>query len=319
MFQLGNRQYTGFLGFGSLEYTKTADYKEHALIGIKPRLQRVGDALETLQLTLKLHAQYCTPEDEIEALENSREIGEILGFYNAAGRYYNDYLIKSLRVREEQLGPDAGLMLATVEVELLEYFYTDREAALRRRARQVAFALDSTATPFPEVYTATTTAEAAALATATASGVAAPTLPSIGAKKTNTAQILGRLQQIAGTVLRLAGSIQQAVNNPSRRAYLLADAARQAGDLSGQAGGLISFLTNTPSPTGATSGLLYALSGSGLSGGVVTLAGQLRTQANAGNLSGAVSASGGLLSEQNKIRAASQEIATNAAVGRNIL
>ena len=344
MIQLGNRRYEGLLGPEALDISTEANYKEHELIGSKPMTQRVGDKLVTLSLTLRLHSLFCVVEDEVDELEKSRAIGYILGLYSAAGRYYGDFLIKTIVQRIEALNSDGSIMLASVSIELAEYYYQDRAAAMRRAARQVAFAIESNAVALPEGTEPTPEATSAAgqldvtPGTLDPTGLAAglpvitpiqvaanmpgpaSTLPAVGGTETRQTYTLSRVQQLSGTALRLGATVQSAVLNPAQRPYLLQSAARDAAELAAQHGALIAALTGTAgNQNAAASGLLYALSGAGVSGGIGALATQLQTQAGAGDLSGAVSTSGDLITERGRIRAAVQPFATSAAVGRSII
>lgn len=340
MFQLGERRYEGLLGFEALSFTREANYKEHELVGAKPSTQRVGDKLETMSLTLRLHNAYCVPEDEIDALENNRVVGYILGLYSAAGRYYGDYLIKSLAVTIEKLNPDASILVASVGIELTEYFYADRAAAARRAARQVAFALESNAVALPEGTEPTPAPESTAGQTDTTPGAtelpgAGPVvfgtpaasaypgpaylLPDVGTRISKQAYTLDRLAQIGGTATRLSDALRGAQANSTLRPYLLRYAARTAGELTEQHGQLVAALSGGSNPNPAASGLLFALSGSGLGVGVGTMASILRTQATAGNLTGALNTAASINAEKARIRAAAQPILTSAAVGRSII
>lgn len=322
MFQLGEKIYDGAIGFESFEQSKESAYAEHALIGAKPALQRVGDLLDTVSVTIRLHNAYCIPEDEIATLENERKIGYILALFSRGGQYYGDFLISSIRPRIEQGNSDGTIMLASVAIELKEYYYQDRAAAARRAAQIVGFASAYVAIPFPEVplpdsakVPGSDTRPDGTPAPVQTVTTAAPVT------ETRERQTFARLSQMAGSVARIGAAVRGASLNPAQRVYLLRDAAKQAGFLTNQYAGLTAYLNGAGSPGTATANFLFALSaGSGAAGSTIPgLSILLRGQAQAGNFAGATATFADLEAEQARITKAAMPFATSAAVGRNIL
>lgn len=328
MYLLGETRFEGVKGFQSLEFSEEADYKEHPLLGAKPALQRVGDKLDTASVTIRLHAIFCNVEDEIDSLRESRRVGYILGLLDENGRYYGDYLVKSVKQQIENQAPDGAILCALVELELVEYYYADRAAAARRQARITGFASTITAVPFPEVPVPDAEQVPTGPPTVNADGSTTPAPVAVQTMttaapvtKTREVSTFARLTQIAGTAGRLASSIRSAINDPSRRAYLLRDAGRNAALLVNQHGALIAAVRGIPNPNAAVSNFLYALTGGSGAGStdVITLGTRLESQANSGDITAAAGTVSELQSEQARLTSAAQPIVTSAAVGRSIL
>lgn len=119
--QLGNIIFAGLNGFDSFERVRETDYAEHSLIEGKPRLQRIGEKLETITIALSLHASFCNPQAQINALDHARTNGEILPLLNGSGDYLGNYVIKRVSESAQHLAPDGKLIWVRVSVELSEY------------------------------------------------------------------------------------------------------------------------------------------------------------------------------------------------------
>jgi len=323
MFQLGERIYDGAIGFETLDQSKQSAYAEHALIGAKPALQRVGDLLDTVSVSIRLHNAYCIPEDELDILENQRVVGYILSLFSRGGRYYGDFLITTINTRIEKGNSDGTILLASVGIELREYYYQDRAAAARRAAQIVGFASALVAIPFPEVPLPDS--QKVPGSDTLPDGTPAPVQTITTAAPTSAGregQTFARLTQMAGTVSRLADSARRAAANPAQRAYLLQDVAREAGGLTNQYAALVGYLGGASgTPNTASANFLFALSG-GSGAGSATLPGLamvLRGQAAGGDYAGAALTAADIQSEQNRITKAAMPFATSAAVGRKIL
>lgn len=322
MFQLGEKIYDGAIGFETFDQSKESAYAEHALIGAKPATQRVGDLLDTVSVSIRLHNAVCIPEDEIATIEEERKVGYILALFSRGGQYFGDFLITSYRVRVEQGNSDGTILLASVTIELKEYYYQDRAAAKRRAAQIVGFASAFVAIPFPEVPIpdsqkvpgSDTLPDGTPAPVQTVTTAAPVTL-------TRDRQTFQRVTQMAGTVARIGTAVRGAAVNPAQRTYYLRDAARQAGALTNQYASLTAYLNGTGSPGTATANFLYSLSGgSGASSANLPgLAILLRGQAVGGDYAGAASTLSDMESEQTRITKAAMPFVTSAAVGRSIL
>lgn len=224
MWHLGEIPFIGLQGFESFSASRETQYAEQPRAGIKARLQRVGDKLEEINLSVRLHSAFCTPEVELDRLENARHIGLILGLVSAVGRYYGDFFIKGLEYEIEAAWPDGSIQVLSIKLSLIEYFYDDRAAAERRKARAGGFALPENASPLP----------VAPQAVPASAGPAAQSVKATAALAT-ARQMLATLAQL----WRVANGPQNAVTLASSGFLLV--------QLSGQTARLTSGLIDTAS------------------------------------------------------------------------
>lgn len=138
--QLGNIVFEGRRGFSSFSSSKETNFAEHALIENKPKLQRVGQMLDSIEVSIFLDQSFCVPQDEIDKVEFSREQGEILPLIMGDGRFVGDFVIKAIKVNPMQDSDNGRLLQAEVTLSLLEYFDADREATAQNSAIGAAFA-----------------------------------------------------------------------------------------------------------------------------------------------------------------------------------
>ena len=118
--QLGDIRFQGIFSPNSFEKDAQTVFAEHALIGGKPRLQKTGLGADTVRLAMKLHRNFCTPEDEIDRLDSYRVNGESVRYITGTGRLIGTFVISSLKVTNTAQGPNGLLIEADIEVSLLE-------------------------------------------------------------------------------------------------------------------------------------------------------------------------------------------------------
>ncbi len=142
LFQLANKTYSGRLAPRSWSTSgNEANLAQLELIGIKPRLQHLGETLEELTLSFKLRVEFCNPQQELEDLETWKRDGEVLPLLLGTGQYVGDYVVKSLE-KDILTAFDDGLpMDVNVEVVLLEYVDEDTEARQAQADRKKALAV----------------------------------------------------------------------------------------------------------------------------------------------------------------------------------
>jgi len=138
--QLGNIRFEGLKGFSSFSHERGVNYAQHDRINGKPRLQAVGDILDTISFEMYLHSEFTNPEADIETLRLSMQNREILPLILGNGRVLGFFVIPNFSQVNSFTDPKGNLIEATVSVELLESFTDDplREAELQ--AIQQAFA-----------------------------------------------------------------------------------------------------------------------------------------------------------------------------------
>lgn len=138
--QLGTIQFTPIKGFSSIAATRETNLVEHALIEGKPKLQRVGSNLDSIELTMLFDAAFCDPQFEIDALNNSRNLAEVLPLVMGDGLLVGSFVIRSVAENQLNHTKQGTLTQAEVTVSLVEYTNGDPEAAASASAISAAFA-----------------------------------------------------------------------------------------------------------------------------------------------------------------------------------
>jgi len=138
--QLGNIRFEGLKGFSNFSHERGVNYAQHELINGKPRLQAVGDNLDSISFGMYLHSEFTNPEADIEALRLSMQNREILPLILGNGRVLGFFVIPNFSQVNSFTDPLGNLIEVTLSVELLESFSDNplREAELQ--AIQQAFA-----------------------------------------------------------------------------------------------------------------------------------------------------------------------------------
>jgi len=138
--QLGNIRFEGLKGFSNFSHERGVNYAQHELINGKPRLQAVGDNLDSISFGMYLHSEFTNPEADIETLRLAMQNREILPLILGNGRVLGFFVIPSFSQDNSFTDPNGNLIEVTLSVELLESFSDDplREAELQ--AIQQAFA-----------------------------------------------------------------------------------------------------------------------------------------------------------------------------------
>jgi len=138
--QLGNIRFEGLKGFSNFSHERGVNYAQHELINGKPRLQAVGDNLDSISFGMYLHSEFTNPEADIDTLRTAMQNREILPLILGNGRVLGFFVIPSFSQVNSFTDPKGNLIEVTVSVELLESFTDDplREAELQ--AIQQAFA-----------------------------------------------------------------------------------------------------------------------------------------------------------------------------------
>jgi phage protein U len=209
--QLGSIIFEGLKGFESFASTKEANYAEHALIEGKPKLQRVGDNLENLQVSVLFDVAFCSPQSEVDALEAARSAGEILPLIMGDGRFAGTFVIKSASVTHQKHSNVGSILQAEVALTLLEFATGDPLVAAASSAVRTAFANPLNNPPlfapsFPissdaSAAMAGVVATNASVETATSIMEVLPSFPSV--YRTNTERIIQNMIRTGNQVNRV--------------------------------------------------------------------------------------------------------------------
>lgn len=138
--QLGNIKFQGLVSPTSLEKSTEANYAQHEVIDGKARLQRVGDALDTITLEMMLHVAFCNPEVELKKFEDAKNEAEVLPYINAAGDFLGNYVIKSIIRNDQDQDKNGQIVQTELTIELLEFADPDVLQASRTKAKEIAYA-----------------------------------------------------------------------------------------------------------------------------------------------------------------------------------
>jgi len=138
--QLGNIRFEGLKGFSNFSHERGVNYAQHELINGKPRLQSVGDNLDSISFGMYLHSEFTNPEADIETLRLAMQNREVLPLLLGNGRILGFFVIPNFSQSNSFTDPLGNLIEVTLNIELLENFSDDplREAELQ--AINLAFA-----------------------------------------------------------------------------------------------------------------------------------------------------------------------------------
>jgi phage protein U len=131
--QLGNIRFEGLKGFSNFSHERGVNYAQHELINGKPRLQSVGDNLDSISFGMYLHSQFTNPEADIETLRLAMQNREILPLILGNGTVLGFFVIPNFSQVNSFTDPSGNLIEVTLSIELLES-YSDsplREAELQ--------------------------------------------------------------------------------------------------------------------------------------------------------------------------------------------
>ncbi|TDK65974.1 phage tail protein [Sapientia aquatica] len=125
---LGDIEFDLLTYFDGFEIKFAANYAEHALIGRKPRLQFVGDALDEIKLDCRFDIGFCNPEAELLRLKAAQASHEAMALTFGNGDYKGRFVITELPATARQT--DMGGTLQSVEATLtLREFVGDGRSA----------------------------------------------------------------------------------------------------------------------------------------------------------------------------------------------
>ncbi len=143
--QLGNIQYRNLKSFTAMSRGRSVALDEIGMIGGKPRVQRTGEALDSISLTFLFHAAFCNPSDELQALYDAMQGSESLPFVFANGTVLGRFAIASVNDRVRKSDQFGNAIYLECDVELKEVAYTDLLDDAEISAIKAGFAyIDST-------------------------------------------------------------------------------------------------------------------------------------------------------------------------------
>ncbi|MBW7848709.1 MAG: phage tail protein [Bacteroidales bacterium] len=144
IFQLDDKVYSGLSAPTNWSYSGgDANIAEYALLGVKPRIQHTGEALNEISLSFKFRLEYCNPDEEIKQFDTWKSEGSILPLLIGNGEYIGDYIVKSVSKNINQLLNDGTIVDAGIDVSLLEFVPYSEEEMQQSADRRNALAVDT--------------------------------------------------------------------------------------------------------------------------------------------------------------------------------
>lgn len=137
---LGDIQFKNLLGPSSFSGKDEAAYAQHDVVLNKPRLQKVGDQLEEVQLGMLLHNSFCDPAQVLSQLREYTRTGTIVPLIYGTGEVSGEYVVVSIEREQKQTSPDGTLVEMQLTVKLREFFDPDKLGTKELAAKASAFA-----------------------------------------------------------------------------------------------------------------------------------------------------------------------------------
>ncbi len=138
--QLGNTIFENLKGFSDFNKTTEAVYAQHDLINSKPRLQKTGDGLKELEISMRLQASFCKPRIEADALATSRDTGEVLTLLWGNGKVEGSFIITTITETIEDADKNGEVFSLILAVSLREYVVPDKLQQEQQTAVKKSFA-----------------------------------------------------------------------------------------------------------------------------------------------------------------------------------
>lgn len=145
---LGNINFQLLKGFNVFDDEQESVYAQHNLIESKPRLQRMGDALQTFDLSIKFHVAFCNPEVEFDNLNKARVNGTVLALVYGNGYYEGDFVITKIKRSPKQTDNKGSYVEVDLDISILEFYDPNKLITKQEREKLSAFATD-VARPLP--------------------------------------------------------------------------------------------------------------------------------------------------------------------------
>lgn len=140
--QLGDIKFEGFKGFDTLNFDgDEASYAAHDLIGGKPRLQKTGVTLRDISASIRFHANFCNPSQELAALNMAKVEGDILPLVFGTGEYIGDFVITTCNHTIDETFDDGLPIQISCSLQIKEYVPYSKIELEQQTARKNAFAV----------------------------------------------------------------------------------------------------------------------------------------------------------------------------------
>lgn len=118
---LGNIVFKVLSGPVALDTSSLVEFAEHKLIEGKPRLQFMGEGLDTISIQIEFHSQFCKPENELSKLRAAKTRHQALALVYGNGRYKGRYVITDLNESLRQTSQRGDIISLEVRLTLKEW------------------------------------------------------------------------------------------------------------------------------------------------------------------------------------------------------
>ena len=119
--KLGDFEFAGLKGFSAFSRSGSALYAEHQLLEGKPRLQKTGNSLNEISISIRLHVSFCKPDEELNVLKTFRDEGEVLVLQYGNGQIVGSFVILSIEDTVEEADAEGNIFSYLVNFNLKEY------------------------------------------------------------------------------------------------------------------------------------------------------------------------------------------------------
>lgn len=139
--QLGKTVFENLKGFNEFSKATAVTYAEHKPLSGKPLLQASGLNLDEITLSMRLHASFCNPLDELNTLKGYMDTFEVLPLLLGNGRKEGEFVIMSINNVVEDADTEGNVFSYMVNCTLKEYVTPDRLRAEQDANRRKALAV----------------------------------------------------------------------------------------------------------------------------------------------------------------------------------
>lgn len=236
---LGEAIFEGVKGFKNLSRKNKTAFAEHALINTKPRLQHTGEDLEELTFEAYFHVEFCNPKTEIERLQTYRKNANVLPLVIGNGEFYGYYVITELSQTPEFTDGVGNIFSASISISLKEHASPDVLGTMQQAAVDAAFALTQNK---PAAIAPVPTE----LVPVAGELPVAATLPAQVSTSMPLQVISDTLNEVQAAGRQVISEIEEALDLPQYRAYVLDLIGGRLGEITQQLSGVIELVTDNP-------------------------------------------------------------------------
>lgn len=140
--QLGTITFNGRFGFTSYSVSgDEAKYAEVEVFNSPIILQRTGDGLDEISITINLHARDQNPKKFLNQLKSYKDDGEILPLLLGNGQFLGNYVIVSFPYEVTKTFEDGTFEALTINLALREYVALNKQEKQQQAYKKSAIAV----------------------------------------------------------------------------------------------------------------------------------------------------------------------------------